>query len=94
MNPFGILTMKHRLALLTVVTTLLTTFAIYTGQNLVQESSYWSEVKGQTTQLYGEFFEENTNLRGYLLTGDQSFLTSLVTGKKEFRFATHRRCKL
>lgn len=85
MTPLGILTMKQRITMLTAVTTILTILAIYTGQNLVQESNHWGGVKGLTTQLYGEFFEESTDLRGYLLTGDQSFLTELEKGEKEFR---------
>ena len=85
MGVTSTLTMGKKLAILSGTMIILTVLAIYTGVSLLQENNHWANVKGSTAQLYGLFFEQSTNLRGYLLSGDQSFLNDLEADRKAFQ---------
>lgn len=77
--------MRKKVGVLSGIMIMLTVLAILIGLNLLQQSNDSADVIGVTTQLYGLFFEQSTNLRGYLLSGDQSFLTELEDSRKLFR---------
>jgi CHASE3 domain sensor protein len=79
------LTMGRKLALLSGTMIALTVLAIYVGATLLQESNDWANIKGSTNQLSSLFFEQSTNLRGYIISGDQSFLNELDTNAKLFQ---------
>ncbi len=78
-------TMGMKLALLSGIMITLTVLAIYAGVSLLQESNSWANVKGSTNQLSSLFFEQSTNLRGYVISGDQSFLNDLDANAKLFQ---------
>ena len=79
------LTMGRKLALLSGTMIALTVLAIYVGATLLQESNDWANIKGSTNQLSSLFFEQSTNLRGYIISGDQSFLNELDGNAKLFQ---------
>ena len=85
MKLFAQPTMGMKLVLLSGVMIALTVLAIYAGESLLQESSNWVNIKGSTSQLSSLFFEQSANLRGYVISGDQSFLNDLDANAKQFQ---------
>lgn len=79
------LTTGRKLAIMSAAMIALTILAIYSGAILLQATNEWTQVKDSTNQLSSLFFEQSSNLRGYIISGDQSFLDELNANTRLFQ---------